>query len=118
MSITPTVAKALEKAANGARYTGSPYHRLPSSRLGKPASRQWPVASKCDSEWTQEAATNALRAAIRAGSVSEDWKSGFPCIAWHKQGDTLYEARLSNSGLGEYHAYPLESPLEWPSNIK
>ena len=118
MAVTQAHVPQIRHAAETARYAGSPYHRLANSKMGRPAGRRWPAASKCEPDWTQENATNALRSAIRAGMVSSDWKNGYPVLAWHRKGDVLYEARLSNSGLGEYHAYPLESPLEWPDKTR
>src|SRR5262245_25354045 len=41
----------------------------------------------------------------------------FPRLVWHLQDETLYEARLSNRELGEYHGYPLEDRCEWPAGI-
>jgi hypothetical protein len=84
---------------------------------GAPASRRWPHASKCPPHWDQPSATRALRESLRAGRVSTDWYGNFPRFVWHLEGETLYEARLSNRELGEYHAYPLEDRREWPVNI-
>jgi hypothetical protein len=118
LNITAAMRPILRKAGTEARYVGSPYHRLANSRIGRPTTRKWATTSKCDPDWTLETATRALREAILAGSASARWKNGFPCLAWHREGEVLYEARLSNSGLGEYHAYPLEDIREWPANIK
>lgn len=42
------------------------------------------------------------------------WQSGnFPRYAWKQVGDRVFEARLSNAGLGQYKGYPLE-PHEAP----
>lgn len=86
---------------------------------GNLVGRRWPHASKCPAEWDRQSATRALREAIRAVRVSADWDEGsdFPKFIWHLEGETLYEARLSNRELGEYHAYPLEDRREWPANI-
>jgi hypothetical protein len=110
----------LKRAAATALYAGSPYHRVTGSPMGGvPAGRRWPHASKCPPIWDERSATQALREAIRAGRVSADWDedSNFPRLVWHLDGETLYEARLSNKELGEYHAYPLEDRREWPANI-
>jgi hypothetical protein len=107
------------KASNACRYAGSPYHRRRDSMMGgATADRTWPDASKCPPFWTREAATRALKEAIRIGQVSADWQNGFPRFAWIRHDDVLYEARLSNSGLGEYHAYPLEDAREWPKQLR
>ncbi len=49
-----------------------------------------------------------LRSAIREGSVSAALDGEFPRYAWKRVGGQVYEARLSNSGLGEYKGYPIE----------
>lgn len=110
----------LKEAGQRAVYAGSPYHRAAMSSLGgAPTARRWPHASKCPPVWNQGSTTHALREYIRAGRVSADWdeEATFPRLVWHKDGETLYEARLSNRELGEYHAYPLEDRREWPANI-
>jgi hypothetical protein len=56
-----------------------------------------------------------LRAAIRARHVSADFEGDFPRYVWARVEGRVYEARLSNSGLGAYKGYPIhghESP-EW-----
>jgi len=109
---------SLSGLAERARYVGSPYHRPPGSQMGKPAGRAHPAAGKCDPKWTFEDANRALKNAIRNGKVSPDVLEGFPRYAWHKDGDTLYEAVLSNQTLGEYHAYPLNDRREWPREFQ
>jgi hypothetical protein len=110
----------LKRAAAIVEYRSSPYHRVTGASMGgPPAGRRWPHASKCPPEWDRQSATRALREAIRAVRVSADWDEGsnFPKFIWHLEEETLYEARLSNRELGEYHAYPLEDRDEWPVNI-
>jgi hypothetical protein len=109
---------ALKNAADVAIYRGSPYHRTRQSRMGSSADRAWPDASKCDRRWTQETATRVLRGSIRDGQVSASWIGRFPKLVWTLVDDVLYEARLSNRVLGEYHAYPLEDKREWPQNLR
>jgi hypothetical protein len=112
------VVAALRNAAQTAQYRSSPYHRVTGSRMGTfSVTRRWPHASKCPPQWDREVATRALREAIRAGRVSADWDGNFPRFVWHLEGETLYEARLSNREQGEYHAYPLEDRREWPVNV-
>lgn len=58
-----------------------------------------------------------LRAAIREGSVSAVLDGDFPRYAWKRVGSQVYEARLSNAGLGQYKGYPIaehEAP-DWLS---
>jgi hypothetical protein len=49
-----------------------------------------------------------LRSAIRDGAVSAALEGDYPRYAWKRVGERVYEARLSNSGLGEYKGYPIE----------
>jgi hypothetical protein len=48
-----------------------------------------------------------LRQAFVAGNVSADLEGGFPRYVWARVTDQVYEARLTNSGLGQYKGYPL-----------
>lgn len=86
--------------------------------MGLAASRKWPTPSKCDPKWTQEEANRALKAAIRERYVSLQKDQGFPRLVWYRDGDVLYEARLSNAGQGDYHAYPLDGRWEWPGELR
>lgn len=111
----------LAQAANRARYLRSPYHSR--SAPGGPGPSSLIVgrrrfASKCAVTWVPDVAQEALRRAILLGNVSTEWRGIFPRYAWHRDGDTVYQAALSNQELGDYHAYPLESPLEWPKHMK
>jgi hypothetical protein len=49
-----------------------------------------------------------LRDAVREGSVSAVLEGEFPRYAWKRVGARVYEARLSNAGLGQYKGYPIE----------
>jgi hypothetical protein len=49
-----------------------------------------------------------LREAIRDGTVSAVLDGDFPRYAWKRVGAQVYEARLSNAGLGQYKGYPIE----------
>jgi hypothetical protein len=120
MVIDASAQTALRLAAQTAVYQSSPYHRVAASKMGAlTATRRWPHASKCPPHWDRSSATRALREAIRAGRISAQWNGNFPRFVWHldQETETLYEARLSNRVLGEYHAYPLEDRREWPINV-
>ena len=120
-SLSASAAKQFEKAMKTAaakvRYTGSPYHRSPGSKSGSIAQRVG-LTSRCPPAWTNDEATRVLRLAIMEGRVSMIWEHGYPRHVWHLDGDVLYEARLTNSGNGEYHAYPLEDRWQWPKNFR
>lgn len=109
--------EAMQAAAINARYTGSPYHRSAGSKAG-PIARRAGLTSKCPPIWNNVEATRVLREAITVGRVSLIWEHGYPRYVWHLEGDVLYEARLTNSGNGEYHGYPLEDRWQWPKNFR
>jgi hypothetical protein len=108
---------AIQLAAGKARYVGSPYHRSPGSKAG-PVAQRVGLTSRCPPSWTNVEATRVLRVAITEARVSMIWERGFPRYVWYLDDDVLYEARLTNSGNGEYHAYPLEDRWQWPRNFR
>lgn len=114
----PIVIQALRAASEHAVYASSAFHRPTGSKMGVPAKRRYPHASKCDPKWDQRSATQALRDAIRQGQVSQAWDQRYPRYAWHLEDGVLYEARLSNAVSGEYHAYPLEDRMQWPVALR
>ena len=84
---------------------------------------QWTIShkadkSKCDrfdhAEWPR--VEQALRAAILAGCIDAEYRGDFPARAWAYINDTLHEARLSNTGDGSYHGFPLEYPEQFPND--
>jgi hypothetical protein len=50
-----------------------------------------------------------LKEAVGAGHVSAVLDGDFPRYAWKRVEDQIYEARLSNAGLGQYKGYPIEA---------
>jgi hypothetical protein len=50
---------------------------------------------------------------VRERRVSARFEGDYPCYAWARVGDQVYEARLTNSGLGQYKGYPIR-PDEAP----
>jgi len=96
----------LAQASRAAIYERSPYHCR--GNKGEPPKVRARPASICPRRWTDEEATNALRAAIGRGNVSEVWEDGFPRHVWHRDGDVLYEARHTKGPAGSFHAYPIE----------
>ncbi len=49
-----------------------------------------------------------LRDAVRECCVSADMEGEFPRYAWRRVEGRVYEARLSNAGLGQYKGYPIQ----------
>ena len=102
--------------ANLAVYVGSPEHKDFPSFAGQPRLRA--DASRCPREISDRELVNQwLRSAIRRGAVGACWEGGFPRYVWYKDGDSVYEGRLLNSGNGEYKGYPLDKS-EWPNGIE
>ena len=105
----------LDGLAAMARYVGSPEHKDFPSFAGQPRPRG--DASLCPREIRDVAiVTEWLRSAIRRGSTGAPWEGGFPRYVWHKDGDTVFEARLVNRSDGSYKGYPL-ARAEWPPGI-
>jgi hypothetical protein len=106
----------LAATARRAAYVGSPEHKDSPSFAGQPRPRA--DASICDPAFAdrQIELTRWLRNAIRDGRVSEFVENGFPRYVWYRDGQTVYEARLVNSGSGEYKGYALNKD-EWPAGM-
>lgn len=106
----------LEGAAHRARYVGSPEHKDSPSFAGAPRPRA--DASICDHNLAEDfdQIVAWLRSAILNGQVSDYWEGDFPRYVWHRNGDTVYEARLINRDAGWYKGYPLERS-EWPDGL-
>jgi hypothetical protein len=51
---------------------------------------------------------NWLKEAVSEGAVSAVLDSEFPRYVWKRAEGRVYEARLSNAGLGQYKGYPIE----------
>jgi hypothetical protein len=71
-------------------------------------------ASACPRDLNFDEVLEWLRLAVREGTVSAALDGDFPRYAWRRVGSQVYEARLSNSGLGQYKGYPIED-YEAPS---
>lgn len=106
----------LEEVAQQVSYIGSREHKDIPSFAGQPKLRA--DASICPrSIGDKNLVTDWLRIAIRRGAIDGCWRGGFPRYVWYKDGETVYEAMLTNQGLGEYKGYPL-GPEEWPIGIE
>lgn len=114
--VAPSSGKDLDAVARKASYVGSPEHKNTPSFAGQPRPRA--DAAICDRGLAerQTQVTKWLRRAIRSGYVSAYWEGDFPRYVWHREEDTVYEARLVNRGNGQYKGYPL-NPEEYPPNL-
>lgn len=101
----PSRQAELSEIAEKASYTPSPEHKdyLTSAGPGRLRSD----ASACPRGLDFNIVLEWLRGAISDGNISADFEGDFPRYAWARVDDRAYEARLSNSGLGEYKGYPI-----------
>ena len=106
----------LESVADRVTYEGSPEHKDIVSFAGRPRPRG--DASLCPRDIVDvTVVTDWLRSAIRRGATGAPWEGDFPRYVWHKEGDTVFEARLVNRGNGSYKGYPLNGD-EWSPGIE
>jgi len=103
--------------AAAASYVGSPEHKDTPSFVEEVRPRA--DASICDRSLATRRAeiTDWLREAICKGVVSGYFEGRFPRYVWYKDGDVVYEGRLSNRDQGHYKGYPLEKD-DWPRGIE
>ena len=95
----------LEALAGTVSYVLTPEHKdyLTAAGPGKLRSD----ASACPRDLDFDDVVEWLRNAVRARHVSADLNGDFPRYAWARVEGRVYEARLSNSGLGAYKGYPI-----------
>jgi len=66
---------------------------------------------------TQENLTAWLRQAIGEGSIGGLTEGGFPCYVWYRDGDRMFEGRLTNHVTGDYKGYPINWD-EFPEELQ
>lgn len=95
----------LAELAEKVTYIPSPEHKnyLTSAGPGRLRSD----ATACPRGLDPDQVLRWLREAIGNGNVSAAFEGDFPRYAWARVDGACYEARLSNSGLGEYKGYPI-----------
>ncbi len=103
--LVPSPQIDLTAMAEKVTYVISPEHKdyLTSAGPGRLRSD----ASACPRGLDFDEVVDWLREAVRDGSVSADIEGDFPRYAWLRVEGRVYEARLSNSGLGAYKGYPI-----------
>ncbi len=108
----------LQELSRRATCVGGPEHEDRPSPAG-PVPRPRPDASICPLATAGEfrRAQGWLRRAIAAGRVRGPHENGWPRDAYHREGDTIFEARLTNREKGEYKGYPIE-PDQLPAGIE
>lgn len=102
----PTRGTDLAALSEKVTYVISPEHKdyLTSAGPGRLRSD----ASACPRGLDFDDVVQWLRAAVREGSLSAQVEGDFPRYAWRRVEGQVYEARLSNSGLGQYKGYPIQ----------
>jgi hypothetical protein len=107
-----------EEVARRVRYTGSGEHKTHPSAQGLWTLGRRADKAKCgpyaEDRWPL--LLDALRAAIRAPCVHQEFRGDFPRRACAYINGTLHEARLTNAGNGEYHGFPLEYEEQFPND--
>jgi hypothetical protein len=113
--LTPVNPGQLADLAARVSYTPSPEHKdyMTSAGPGKLRSD----ASACPRDLALDEVTKWLHDAMRAGNVSAYVEGDFPRYVWTRAGERVYEARLCNSGSGEYKGYPI-LPEEAPGWLR
>ncbi len=112
--VVPPPGSDLESLAQRATYHPSAEHKDRYVR-GTGVRRLRTDATPCPVEVSQEQAQSWLRAALMDGHVGGPWSNQpFPQYAWHRLGDTVFEARLTNAEQGWFKGYPLQ-PGEEPT---
>lgn len=98
--------------AEQATYVISTEHKDHLTEQGPGALR--PDATPCPRQITRDQAEAWLREALARGDVGAPWSDQpFPQYAWFRDGDRVFEARVTNVTLGAYKGYPLD-PTEYP----
>lgn len=101
--LPPPKGVDVSTVAANCRYVGSPYHSCGVSFHRRPDATLCPACLSNDHRRVEE----WLQASVRAGRTGA-WERGFPKYVWHKEDETVYEARQGAPGSGEYHGYPLQ----------
>lgn len=98
------------------RYVGSSEHKSYPSFAGPPKLRS--DATRCDPDFRDklDLINDWLREAVRRGWIGAPMENGFPRYIWYKnESGSFYEARLVNSGSGEYKAWALHPDEDRPA---
>lgn len=102
---TPARAGELEELSRHVSYLPSAEHKDYLTTAGPGRLRS--DATPCPRGLERGEAETWLKAALARGDASADTDGGFPRYVWTRIGGFVYEARLSNSGLGQYKGYPI-----------
>jgi hypothetical protein len=95
----------LEKLSVKVQYVISAEHKDYLTSAGPARLRS--DASACPRGLARDEVEEWLREAIREGWASAHVENDFPRYVWIRKDGRVYEARLSNSGLGQYKGYPI-----------
>jgi hypothetical protein len=109
-----------EALSNAVHYTGNPAHkRNPGDFKLTPPAAPRQNATLCDGArvFSKVEAASLLKHGALKGLVDKRSNKGFPLLIWAIRGEdgTVFEARLENPDLGQYHGYPM--PLSDPFRL-
>lgn len=103
---------ALEQLASRVFYRGSEDHKGMDNVFGFSPTPPRRDASVCDTGITRELAQQWLRQSIRKGNIQWTVPSErHPRYVFGRFDGTLYIARLTNDGKGEYKGNPVQEPI-------
>jgi hypothetical protein len=110
--VPPPVGVDLTELAAQATYIPYAVHKIHHVPGTAPSRRS--DATPCPIEVTLAEAQTWLRDAITVGDVGGSWDGKpYPRYVWTRIEERVFEARLSNQELGQYHGYPIDRQ-EWP----
>ena len=104
--LVPAADTDLGALSDRVTYIVSPEHKDYLTAPGRPG-RLRSDASACPRGLDFDEVETWLKKAVARGDVSADVIGDFPRYAWTRVEGRCYEARLSNSGLGQYKGYPI-----------
>lgn len=96
----------LNAIAGKVSYVISPEHKDYMTAAGPGKLRS--DASACPRGLELDQVQQWLQSAVENGQVSAALDGDFPRYVWARVDERVYEARLSNSGLGQYKGYPIK----------
>ena len=107
----PAEAPPIEEIAQKARYAGSTHHRTMPDKHGRsPTNKRGRTKCPKDLQQNPDLVQEWLKQGILLRQFGKFAKGDkFPRVVWYKDGETIFEARLTNRASGEYHGFALRS---------
>lgn len=114
----PEGVDAARKVSARVNFACNTEHKSYPSAAGTPALHS--DKAKCDKYERRDIPKlrEALRKAIEAECVGEEFRGGYPARAWVWISEVLHEAKLYQQEQGEYHGFPIDDPSQYPEPEK